>query len=294
MIVIKGLPGSGKSTLANELAKQHNAIILSTDNIISAGDTYLFSPVYLGMAHKLNVAKTKEACIRQLNIIIDNTNTTAKEIQPYYELAKEYNYEFELVEPKTSWANNPGECFRRTTHNVPIDVIRKMSKRYQSNEKVMKQLINNEISPEQKEEIPWNNDLATCIIVDMDGTLAEISHRSPYDTAKCLDDTPNKAVVQALQDSKFDIVVVSGRENKYRELTEQWLQKYNVPYKYLFMRETGDNRKDSVVKREIWENNIKYRYNVWCVYDDRLSVIRECWRSLDFWVFNCNQDMREF
>jgi hypothetical protein len=39
------------------------------------------------------------------------------------------------------------------------------------------------------------------------------------------------------------------------------------------MRKTGDNRKDNIVKREIYENNILPKYYVEFVLDDRQQVV---------------------
>ncbi len=50
----------------------------------------------------------------------------------------------------------------------------------------------------------------------------------------------------------------------------------------LLMRAPGDSRRDSIVKRELYEKHIKGKYNVVAVFDDRPSVIRECWQALGF------------
>jgi adenylate cyclase class IV len=47
----------------------------------------------------------------------------------------------------------------------------------------------------------------------------------------------------------------------------------------LFMRQAGDNRDDRIVKREIYEREIKGRYNVRFVLDDRNKVVA-LWRDL--------------
>lgn len=48
------------------------------------------------------------------------------------------------------------------------------------------------------------------------------------------------------------------------------------------MRPQGDMRRDSIVKRELYENHIKGKYNVVAIFDDRPQVIRECWQALGF------------
>ena len=48
-----------------------------------------------------------------------------------------------------------------------------------------------------------------------------------------------------------------------------------IKYDYLFMRKTGDKRKDSEVKSEIYFTNIHYKFNVLFAIDDRKQVKRK-------------------
>ena len=50
------------------------------------------------------------------------------------------------------------------------------------------------------------------------------------------------------------------------------------------MRATGDPRKDSIVKREIFDREIRDRYRVVGVFDDREQVV-QMWRALGLTVF---------
>ena len=45
------------------------------------------------------------------------------------------------------------------------------------------------------------------------------------------------------------------------------------------MRPKGDNRPDTEVKREIYEREIRDKYNVLLVIDDRNSVVQQ-WREM--------------
>jgi hypothetical protein len=55
------------------------------------------------------------------------------------------------------------------------------------------------------------------------------------------------------------------------------LKGFDIPYHALFMRSTGDIRKDSVVKKELFEANVKGKYFINFVLDDRDQVI-DLWR----------------
>jgi len=59
------------------------------------------------------------------------------------------------------------------------------------------------------------------------------------------------------------------------------------------MRKSGDRRPDVEIKKEIYENEIFPKYEVYAIFDDRLSVCR-MWYELGLFVFNCNQGLKEF
>ena len=121
------------------------------------------------------------------------------------------------------------------------------------------------------------------VILDMDGTLAIITDRSPYATRGLSKDRPNApviAVVQALAGAGYDIVVVSGRVESTRAQTEAWLDRHlGVPYVGPLFRADGDERKDAVVKREMYEREIEPTYDVLCALDDRDQTVA-MWRKL--------------
>lgn len=122
------------------------------------------------------------------------------------------------------------------------------------------------------------------IICDLDGTLALIDHRDPYDASKCEEDALNNPIGNIIEvythQRLYDIAIifVSGREDKYKPQTERWLKKHNITsYDGLFMRKTGDFRKDTVIKKEIYTKHIEGKYDVLFVLDDRDQVV-EMWR----------------
>ena len=126
------------------------------------------------------------------------------------------------------------------------------------------------------------------IICDLDGTLSLLNGRNPYDASKCDLDLPNWPVIEcvgAMYSQDYKIIFMSGREDKYREPTERFIGMY-LPYlKYkLFMRKTGDFRKDSIIKGELYDANVKDKYKVLFVLDDRGQVV-QYWRSIGLTVF---------
>lgn len=147
------------------------------------------------------------------------------------------------------------------------------------------------------------------IVVDIDGTLANIDHRlhfikqeSPdWDSffEACDRDEPIFnviAVVDALRTvmsprtgySIYKIVFITGRSELIREKTRIWLKHYlgadlPVMSEDLLMRKEGDHRPDHIVKLEAFRK-FGYKFeDVICVFEDRNAVV-EAWREKDVTV----------
>lgn len=144
-----------------------------------------------------------------------------------------------------------------------------------------------------------NTSKLSCILVDIDGTLAHMNgKRGAFDWDKVdLDDVDEqvKLIVGYYRDSfpRKHVILLSGRDGSSRQLTEKWLEDNEIGYDDLFMREVGDMRKDTVVKEELFWNYIADYYNVQFVIDDRPSVCR-MWRSLGLKVFQVGNPHIEF
>ncbi len=132
MILVRGASGSGKSTLANKLFEEYdlqtNCCIFEADNwFCDVEGNYVFDAKELGNAHRwcqLSVEYFFKSMVFDGVAIVSNTSTTYKEILPYALLADKYGCEIEIMEPSTPWKNNPEECHKRNSHNVPLDTIR--------------------------------------------------------------------------------------------------------------------------------------------------------------------------
>jgi hypothetical protein len=120
------------------------------------------------------------------------------------------------------------------------------------------------------------------IIVDIDGTVSTRTNRTPFDYSKVLDDAPKNDVINVISSmwmAGFRLIFVSARDDSCFDDTYEWLCKYCPPFVKLIMRKSGDTREDGVVKREIYENQIKQDYDVVAVFDDRQRVV-DMWRSI--------------
>lgn len=137
------------------------------------------------------------------------------------------------------------------------------------------------------------------IIIDLDGTMCNISHRVHHVEGMTPDwdaffadidkDPPHdwcKKLCNTYEFNCYDIYLVSGRPSRYREVTEKWLEKHDIHYTCLFMRLEGDRRADDIVKREILHSSIP-KERVEFVVDDRESVVK-MWREEGLICLQCN------
>jgi len=128
-------------------------------------------------------------------------------------------------------------------------------------------------------------------IFDVDGTLMDINHRRKYVEGEQKDwkkffeymefDTIRDDVfhlAHALHKDGYVIIVCSGRNEKYRELTEKQLAFGKLEYQALMMRGDDDYRPDWEVKREMLAEIRNSGFDPKISVDDRPSVV-SMWRD---------------
>lgn len=130
----------------------------------------------------------------------------------------------------------------------------------------------------------YNFNLAECFIVDIDGTIAEMNYRGPYEWNKVGTDNPILEIIDLVKSlyafTNSHLIFLSGRDGSCYSETESWLKKHFPLETFsLYMRSPGDMRKDCIVKEELYNEHIKDKYNVFLVIDDRQQVV-DMWRSL--------------
>lgn len=273
LIMTRGLPASGKSTWAREQVDKSNGQIkrINKDDLRAMLDNGKWSK-----DREAKILKARNTLIRVFlksgqDVIVDDTNFGPHE-EKLRNLAEQYGATFEVQE-----FNTPvGECIERDAKRanaVGTRVIRDMWVRYVCAPPPI-----------------YDPALPRCIISDIDGTLAHMVDRSPYDWKKVGGDKRDAAVIDVLLAySTLDaadpkIIIFSGRDGSCYNETMAWLQKNGVPTDELYMRTADDNRKDYVIKRELYEKHIKGKYNVKFILDDRQQVVDQ-WRELGLKCF---------
>lgn len=130
-----------------------------------------------------------------------------------------------------------------------------------------------------------------CWIFDIDGTIADCSHRihhiqkSPKDWraffAATHLDAPIPHIIelaQTLASAGCNIVYVSGRSDECENQTAAWLDMHALPRGPLYMRKAGDHRDDDVIKTELLAQLRADGYDPIMAFDDRDRVVAT-WRA---------------
>ena len=285
IILTVGIPASGKSTWAkSEIAKDpSNWVRINNDDIRSMFNGSVYSFEYEKIITSSRNILIKECLKKNKNIIIDNVNSNKRHFEDVLKLAKASGKEV-LVMEKPFYIELEDAILRdsQRTASVGKEVIKKFYndlgktqfKFYKPKQECVKQSV--------VQKIEQNSLLPKAIIVDIDGTIAEISHRNPYDASLCLDDGVNEHVLKTVllyRDSGSKVIFLSGRDSKYRDLTKEWLNTFVGGEFELFMRPEGNSEKDFIIKNNIFNEEVKGKYFVELVIDDRLQVC-ELWHEL--------------
>lgn len=316
VLILRGLPASGKSSFCRDLLSRepNRWIRLNRDDfrgMINNTDHYAYNKRTEELTTRVQEQALKEALNAGFDVVIDNTNLVPRFLQQTHDTLKQMG-NVKVIEKCFSVSYE--ECVERNSKRtgrarVPADVMFKMA-----NGLVMSNFQDREcyyparpvFVAEQDEFDAAHQIKPRAIIVDVDGTFAIISGRNPYDVAQSESDLPNRPVIECIramrkQDRK--LVFVTGREDKFRPQTRLFIERHMgnlvaghglhlggkrevcvtdqldtaLPDYELFMRATGDKRRDSIVKFELYNEHIKDRYYVDFVLDDRNSVV-DMWR----------------
>ena len=296
--ILIGLPGSGKTTWSKDfVSKNPDWVRIGRDDFrFMLKDAPILEPKGEKMLNDLMTQTARKALLSGFNVILDNTHCKLKYINEAVESLND------LADIDFRYFDTPMHtCIERDRardRKVGAPIITKMAKDlailldtfgWQPVKQKGKTIVYYTAN--------WDPALPFAVITDVDGTIAHMgTRRGPFDWKKVGLDAPDPIIIGALKawkmagfNSETDIIqilVVSGRDGSCRKETEEWLDAYGVPHDAIFMRPANDFRKDSLIKKEIFENDIKGKYNVVMVYDDRDQVV-DVWRKLGLKCLQC-------
>jgi len=288
IIMTRGIPASGKSTWAKEEMHAHpNRYKRVNKDILRAMlDGEGWSQATERFMLDIRDYAVQKSILRGFDVIVDDTNFSNKHWGSMCRIAKRVG---NVMVVEKYFDVDLQEALRRNevrAEKVPPHVVIQMYEKHVKNRHV-------ECRSEYFQKVPYAPpldipNLRKAIMVDVDGTLALSETRNVYDGSRLYEDTPFTHVVtlvKLLMDAGHGLILMSGREDKWRVDTVRWLaDKAHLPGDSpFFMRATGDSRPDTVVKQELYEAHVKGIYDVRYVIDDR-PIVCSMWRDLNLVV----------
>lgn len=290
VLVLVGIPGSGKTTWAKEFIKKNDGWVrvcrdeyrkmLTGEQIMDRkGENLVTDLVDKAISNALRL---------KYNVIIDQTNVKAKYLNKLIDkIQTQADISFRIFDISKDLAVERDSS--RGARSVGEEVINKMFDSYTA-------LFNSNFDfndRKQKPRLPssriiLNSTKPNAVVFDIDGTLAHNEgRRGYYDWKKVGVDVVDEIVRDILYhyaSSGVKIIIITARDGICRDETKAWLKRNDIVYNDFFIKPENDNRKDRIVKAEIYENHIKPNYNVIAVFDDRDQVV-EMWRGLGIKCF---------
>ena len=293
LVIYRGLPASGKTTSARQWVSEQTdkRVRVNRDDIRQMTHNGLFIK---GVTEDL-IIKFRNDLIRTAlksgkNVVSDDTNLPQRTVRDLIKLAKQcgasyYVIDLTFTELDTCLDRNAG---RTDKEPIPEEVIKDMWVRYVYN-KPYPLPVPDEQEPEITSKYVPDLALPKAVIFDIDGTVAHMNGRGPHDMTKVHEDLPDSHMQELwhlYRSEGYRVIFLSGRTSDVRAATTEWLDKHITggAIVALIMRPSGDNRRDSIVKLELFDKYVRPYYNVRCVFDDRNQVV-SMWRDLGLKCF---------
>lgn len=311
VVITIGLPASGKSTWAKQQLVQEPKRWkrINRDDIRAMVDNG-WNPAGETFITIVQESTLRSALDEGFDVIIDNTSLPARVRKRLHEICAQVG-DVKIIE--RMFQTPMQTCLDRNATRaepVPLRVIEEMAKKHGGMLKRGPAIQEFYYPPVEFKDVvamDQNAALPKAILCDLDGTLALIGDRSPFDATECdVKDKPNVPVIEcvkAMHAQGVQIIFMSGRMAKDRDASIRFIEKWvRVPANYafskenderpqdnpipyqLFMRATGDMRKDNIIKRELFDAHVRGKFNVLFVLDDRDQVVNG-WRTMGLSCF---------
>jgi len=278
VVINRGVPGSGKSTYAHAwVMAQFNRVRVNRDDIRMQGYGVEFGPpINEDVVTKIENGYIESALKAGISVIVDDCNIEPKYVKNLAYMAWRYGATArvqEFIVPLSQALENNKRRAEAGGRFVPESAISRMFERMHP--------VSLPEFPKIEPYVP-RLEMPDAILYDLDGTVALMGDRDPFDFSRVSEDKVNQRVADIIRLESMvgtTAIAFSGRDDSCYDDTVNWLADGRIPRNDLFMRKTGDKRKDAVVKLEMFNEHIRNVYNVKYVLDDRGQVV-DMWRVL--------------
>ena len=307
LTITRGLPGSGKTTYAKRWVSEDSLhrSRLNRDDLRETmhGGAHGYPRELENAITLAHHGAVKSLLLAGRDVITDDMNLSNKQVKAWMKLAKEAGAGFEVVDltnvPVETCILRDLQRFHSGGRQVGAEYIREKYQRFIKGRKYplpLPELPAGQYVEPYRAPLYVDGVLASkCILVDIDGTMALMNGRGPFDWHRVGEDKPNWPIVKLVEwlreffQSKWEhidemeIIFMSGRDEVCREETVMWLASLGFEGHNLFMRpslpEGVQQPADNIVKLALFDEHIRHNYNVQFVLDDRDQVV-EMWRKL--------------
>lgn len=279
-----GISNSGKSTWARREVEESfvETVEVNRDDIrielFCGGDrlkyhTYRFNRENESLVTGIARSRADEALSRGCNIIISDTNLSAANRKYWFDLAESLGIEY----TEKVFDTPLHTCLARNINRditLPRGVLLRQYKAFRAY-----------MGLPQYVPVVGKPD---AIIVDIDGTIADTSGRSPFNYSMVSQDKPVTHIIDLVNNyyhAGYRVILVTGRDSACRADTEEWLRANSVRYEDLYMKEFGSREPDTSFKESIFWDHIYDHYNISLVLEDRTRMV-DHWRAMGL---NCLQ-----
>lgn len=299
LTITRGLPGSGKTTYAKRWVSEDSAhrSRLNRDDLRETmhGGAHGYPRELENAITLAHHGAVKTLLLAGRDVITDDMNLSNKQVKAWMKLAKEAGAGFEVIDltnvPVATCIGRDQNRYATGGRGVGADYITEKYQRFIKGRKYplplpeapAGQYVEPYVAPEGKPK---------AILVDVDGTMALMNGRGPFDWHRVGEDLPNTPIVNLVgilsclmeySNDPWEIIFMSGRDEVCREETLAWLGSLGFGGLQLFMRPSlpeGVNQPaDNIVKLALFDEHVRHQYDVQFVLDDRDQVV-EMWRKL--------------
>ena len=272
VVILRGVSGSGKTTFAKRMPR----VRISRDDLRRLLFGIEGKAVLTSEQEKKVTKFQREWIERELlegnDVVVDDTNLNESLLKSLCRFINDIGFNFTIVDTKVSLEEAKARNARREPHDrVPEHVIDRQFKRAWWGNVESQAYVYKTYTPDPSLPVAYS--------FDLDGTLAHTNgKRSPYDASKYHVDDVDEAVACVgvalrVATRADELIILTGRDAKYRAECEAWLTRHGIAYDRLIMRPEGDTRNDAVVKSDLWDEHIDGKFNVLMHFDDRNRVV---------------------